>query len=164
MGYNGKRIDSIDFEIISCLKENSRVNASAIANKLGMSVSAIIDRIKKLESSGVIKQYSVILDTSKVGLDVCAFVEVSTSDKNYIEALTNTRKFVNAHPEVVECHAVTGTSMFILKVYTSTMNDLEKLLGELQTSDKVIQTKTSVVLNTIKQETFSDLGQILQDN
>ncbi|MBQ0124926.1 MAG: winged helix-turn-helix transcriptional regulator, partial [Clostridiales bacterium] len=76
MGYDGKKVDAIDLKIISCLKENCRMNASAISAELGMSVSAVIDRIKKLEKSGVIKQYSLILDTAKVGLDVCAFVEV----------------------------------------------------------------------------------------
>lgn len=160
MGYDGKKVDAIDLKIISCLKENCRMNASAISAELGMSVSAVIDRIKKLEKSGVIKQYSLILDTAKVGLGVCAFVEVSASDKNYLDALASTKRFVASHSEVVECHTVTGSSMFILKIYTATMNDLEHLLGELQTSDSV-QTKTSIVLNTIKQETFSDVEALL---
>ncbi|MCQ2770246.1 MAG: Lrp/AsnC family transcriptional regulator [Clostridia bacterium] len=162
MSHIGKKIDEIDIKIITYLRENCRTNASTIAADLGMSVSAIIDRIKKLEKSGVIKQYSLILDTSQVGLDVCAFVEISTGDQSYLDALAKTKKFVETHPEVVECHSVTGTSMFIMKVYTSTMNNLEKLLGELQTADSTIQTKTSIVLNTIKQETFANLEEILK--
>ena len=158
MSFGGKKVDEIDLEIISCLKKNSRLSASEISKKIGMSVSAVIDRIKKLETSGVIKQYSLILDTGLVGLDVCAFVEIGTSDKNYFDALASTKKFIETHPEVVECHAVTGSSMFILKINTATMSDLERLIGEIQTTEGVVQTKTSIVLNTIKQETFADLG------
>ena len=58
MSYSGVRIDDKDLEIISCLKKNARISASAISKKTGMSVSAVIDRIKKLETTGVIKQYS----------------------------------------------------------------------------------------------------------
>lgn len=162
MGLEKRKVDAIDLKIISCLKENCRVNASAISQKLGMSVSAIIDRIKKLEKSGVIKQYSLILDNSKIGLDVCAFVEVSTNDKNYLSAMNGTKEFIATHPEIIECHAVTGSSMFIMKVNTSTMNDLERLLGELQTFDGVVQTKTSIVLNTLKQETLADLDRLIE--
>ena len=88
---------------------------------------------------------------------MCAFVELSTSDKNYISTRASIKKFIDGHPEIVECHAVTGSNMFILKINAATMNDLERLLGEIQTCDGEIQTKTSVVLNTIKHETFADL-------
>lgn len=157
MNLTGKKIDDTDIDIISCLKKNSRLSASAISEKVGMSVSAVIDRIKKLEAVGIIKQYTLILDTAKIGIDVCAFVEISTSDKNYIGARASIRDFVATHSEIVECHAVTGSNMFMMKVNAATMNDLERLIGELQTISGEIQTKTSIVLNTLKQETFADL-------
>ena len=157
MDFTSKKIDEKDIEIISCLKKNSRLSASAISQKIGMSVSTVTDRIKRLETSGVIKQYTLMLDTSSVGLDVSAFVEVNMGDKNYITARTGIRKFVEGHPEVVECHTVTGSSAFILKINTHSMTDLERILGEIQTVDGEVQTKTSIVLQTIKQDTFADL-------
>lgn len=56
-------MDSIDVKILGCLKENARQNASAIGEYVNMSVSAVIERIKKLENSGVIQQYTLLLDT-----------------------------------------------------------------------------------------------------
>ena len=58
-------MDSIDVKILGCLKENARQNASAIGEYVNMSVSAVIERIKKLENSGVIQQYTLLLDTKK---------------------------------------------------------------------------------------------------
>lgn len=58
-------MDSIDVKILGCLKENARQNASAIGEYVNMSVSAVIERIKKLENSGVIQQYTLLLDTKR---------------------------------------------------------------------------------------------------
>lgn len=157
MDFTAKKLDEKDIEILSCLKKNSRLSASAISQKIGLSVSTVTDRIKKLETSGVIKQYTLVLDPGTVGLDVSAYIEINMNDKNYISARSGIRKFVESHPEVVECHTVTGSSAFILKVNTHSMADLERILGELQTCESEVQTKTSIVLQTIKQETFADL-------
>ena len=155
--FMSKKLDEKDIEILSCLKANSRLSASAISQKIGMSVSTVTDRIKKLETTGVIKQYTLMLDPGAVGLDVSAFIEINMTDKNYVGARSGIRKFVESHPEVVECHAVTGTSAFIFKINTHSMVDLERIIGEIQTCDGAVQTKTSIVLQTIKQETFADL-------
>ena len=71
-------LDSVDKKILACLSENSRMNASAIGARINMSVSAVIERIKRLESTGIIKSYTVILDPSKIGRDLLAFIDVST--------------------------------------------------------------------------------------
>ena len=157
MDFTAKKLDEKDIEILSCLKKNSRLSASAISQKVGLSVSTVTDRIKKLETSGVIKQYTLVLDPGTVGLDVSAYIEINMNDKNYISARSGIRKFVESHPEIVECHTVTGSSAFILEVNTHSMADLERILGELQTCESEVQTKTSIVLQTIKQETFADL-------
>ncbi len=155
----GKPIDEKDVEIISCLKKNARLSASDISKTVGLSVSTVTDRIKKLERDGIIKQYTVVLDKEKIGLDVTAFVEVSTSDNSYVGVRASIRNFAAQRPEIVECHSVTGSSMFILKINAPSMNELERIIGEIQTCDGEIQTKTSVVLNTIKFETFAELKQ-----
>ena len=61
-------MDKIDVKIIECLKKNARENASVIGSQVNMSVSAVIERIKKLEANGIIKQYTVVLDRKKLGL------------------------------------------------------------------------------------------------
>ena len=155
MRMTGKPLDEKDIEIISLLKDNARISASDISRKTDLSVSTVTDRIKKLERDGIIKQYTVVLDNDKVGLDVTAFVEVSTSDNNYVGVRASIRNFAAQRREIVECHSVTGSSMFILKINAASMNDLERLIAELQTTGGEIQTKTSIVLNTVKFETFA---------
>ena len=83
-------MDSIDVKILGCLKENARQNASAIGEYVNMSVSAVIERIKKLENSGVIQQYTLLLDTKKIGKDISAFISVSLEHPKYNEGLLRT--------------------------------------------------------------------------
>ena len=103
-------LDSVDKKIIRCLQDNSRMNASAIGEAVNMSVSAVIERIKKLENSGVIKKYTVCLNEEKLGNDVLAFVEVSTEQYKYNEVISGVQEFVRNCPQILECHVVTGNS------------------------------------------------------
>ncbi|MEE0639137.1 MAG: winged helix-turn-helix transcriptional regulator [Acutalibacteraceae bacterium] len=76
-------MDKIDVKIIECLKKNARENASVIGSQVNMSVSAVIERIKKLEANGIIKQYTVVLDSKKLGMDITAFISVSMEHPKY---------------------------------------------------------------------------------
>ena len=86
-------LDSIDSKIIEMLFEDGRKSASFIAEKVGLSVPATADRIKKLQDSGVIKSFRPILDSKKIGLDVTAFITVySESSKNFEKVVLNASK------------------------------------------------------------------------
>lgn len=143
-------LDSVDKKILACLKKNSRMNSSAIGTQVNMSVSAVIERIKKLESSGIIRQYTVVLDPEKMGMDVLAFIEVSTDHATKKSAANAMDDFVETHPQVVECHVVTGSSDFLLKVNTDSTKSLEKLLVEMKSVEGVSTTRTSIVMSTVK--------------
>ncbi len=147
-------MDAIDIKIIECLKANSRENASVIGNKVNMSVSAVIERIKKLESGGLIKQYTAVLDNEKLGLNVTAFVSVSTDHPKYEGAFID---FVIKHPQIVECHSVTGDCDFILKVFTESPKTLEKLLNEIKSINGVCATQTMIALSTEKEKYSADI-------
>ena len=108
-------MDSIDVKILGCLKENARQNASAIGEYVNMSVSAVIERIKKLENSGVIQQYTLLLDTKKIGKDISAFISVSLEHPKFNEGFIEN---VKQNPQVTECHYITGDFDFLLKVIT----------------------------------------------
>lgn len=143
-------LDSVDKKILSCLKKNSRMNSSAIGAQVNMSVSAVIERIKKLETTGIIKQYTIVLDTEKMGMDVLAFIEVSTDHATQARAINAMDDFAAQHPQVVECHVVTGSSDFLLKVNTDSTKSLERLLIELKSVEGVSTTRTSIVMSTVK--------------
>lgn len=142
-------MDSIDVKIIECLKANSRENASVIGSKVNMSVSAVIERIKKLEASGIIRQYSLVLDKEKLGLDLVAFISVSMEHPKFNDDFIN---FVTRNPQIVECHYITGDFDFILKICTTSGKGLEKLVNEIKSIRGVSLTKTIVVLSTNKEE------------
>ena len=78
-------MDALDYQILACLKENSRENATNIGAKVNLSTSAVIERIKKLESSGIIEQYTTLIDQSAIGRDLMAFIYVSLEHPKYNE-------------------------------------------------------------------------------
>lgn len=146
-------MDQTDIKIIECLRENSRANASVIGNKINMSVSAVIERIRKLEDKGIIKKYTVVLDKEKLGLDITAFIMVSMEHPKYNDKFI---KFVQGNPNIIECHYITGGCDFLLKISTHSGKGLENLVNELKSIGGISYTKTQVVLSTNKEEYSAD--------
>ncbi|MFA5634971.1 MAG: Lrp/AsnC family transcriptional regulator [Anaerovoracaceae bacterium] len=142
-------MDTIDIKILSQLKENSRISASEIGDNVNMSVSAVIERIKKMENSGIIKQYTLILDSKLTNQDVSAFISISLDHPKYNESFISS---VIAHKQIVECHYITGDSDFLLKVVMDSTGSLEKVLNDIKSIQGVSMTRTLVVLSTVKNE------------
>jgi Lrp/AsnC family leucine-responsive transcriptional regulator len=136
------RIDGIDLRLLGLLQEHGRTSQQELAHAVGLSGPAVGDRLRKLEESGVIRHFSVVLDPKKLGRDVTAFMAVGISgSQHYADFLER----VAAHPEILECHSVTGQGSHLLKVRT------ERLLAEIQAWEGVQWTQTSIVLSTIKE-------------
>lgn len=142
-------LDDTDIKILRLLKENSRVNASVIAEKVEMSVSAVTERVKKLESGGIIKQYTLALNSKSVGMDVLAFISVSMEHPKYNDAFVVA---MNENPNVVECHYITGDFDFMLKVMTASMDGLAEVINVIKGGRGVSLTRTLIVLSTQKNE------------
>ncbi|MEN6316144.1 MAG: Lrp/AsnC family transcriptional regulator [Clostridiaceae bacterium] len=140
-------MDAIDVKILECLQENSRVNASLIGEQINMSVSAVIERIKKLEASGIIKQYTAILNSKLLGKDTTAFISVRLEHPKYNG---NFMESVKTQPEIIECYYLTGDFDYILKVITASTETLARVLNEIKSIKGVSLTKTVVVLSTVK--------------
>ena len=142
-------MDILDYRILECLKINSREKASAIGAKINLSTSAVIERIKKLESMGVISQYTAIINQSALGRELCAFISVSLEHPKYNEEFINQ---INRNNSIVECHYIAGDFDFILKVITKAGKNLEEILNFVKSIAGVSLTRTSVVLSTNKCE------------
>ena len=142
-------MDTIDYRILECLKENSRENATNIGAKINLSTSAVIERIKKLENAGVIAQYTTIIDQSALNRELMAFIYVSLEHPKYNEGFIAK---IQDHPPVTECHYIAGDFDFILKVVTQTGKTLEGVLNYIKAIEGVSLTRTSVVLSTNKCE------------
>lgn len=140
-------MDSLDYKILAVLKENSRANATNIGAKVNLSTSAVIERIKKLESAGILKQYTVILDQKLLGRELTAFIYVRLDHPKYYE---NFVSIIKDNDSVAECHYIAGDFDFILKVLTKADHTLEDVLNSIKSIDGVSLTRTSVVLSTNK--------------
>lgn len=145
-------MDAVDLKILKCLKEYSRMNATAIGERINLSTSAVIERIKKLENDGVIAQYTILINNEKIEKDIIAYISVSLEHPKYD---VNFRESVRQNDEIVECHYITGEYDYILKVVTSSSNTLETLLNYVKCIQGVNLTKTLVVMSTIKNEISS---------
>ena len=142
-------IDEINVKILNCLRENSRENASVISEKVGLSVSAVIERIKKLEANDLIKKYTVVLDKNKIGRDVIALMQITLDHPKYTE---NFISKVKANNDVLECHYLAGNYDFLIKICTNTTESVEKILNKIKAIEGVSKTTTMIVLSTVKNE------------
>ena len=142
-------MDKIDYEILLCLKENARENATNIGAKINLSTSAVIERIKKFEASGLIKQYTIVLDQHTLGGDLMAFISVRLEHPKYYE---NFVELINSHNSIAECYYIAGDFDFIIKIITKNAQSLEDILNYIKSIEGVSLTRTSVVLSTNKNE------------
>ncbi len=143
-------MDNLDYKILEALKDNARENATNIGAKINLSTSAVIERIKKLENSGVIEGYTTVINQNAVGRELMAFMYVSLEHPKYNEGFV---KQINENSSVVECHYIAGDFDFILKVVTKSGKSLEEFLNFVKSIGGVSLTRTSVVLSTNKYET-----------
>lgn len=145
-------MDELDYRIVDMLQRDGRATQLEISRSVGLSQPAVAERIRKLEERRVITGYTARVDASKLGKDITAFIGVSIEHPKYFEGFA--RK-VLAMPEVLEAHRVAGQDSYILKVRTSNTKTLDSLLVEtLRTISGVTRTHTTIVLTSIKEETY----------
>jgi Lrp/AsnC family leucine-responsive transcriptional regulator len=145
-------MDELDSRIVDLLQRDGRATQLEISRTVGMSQPAVAERIRKLEEKGVITGYTARVDAAKLGKDITAFIGVSIEHPKYFDGFA--RK-VLAMPEVLEAHRVAGQDSYILKVRTSNTKTLDTLLVEtLRTISGVTRTHTTIVLSSIKEETY----------
>jgi len=154
-------IDPIDLKILSILQNSGRSRLADIAEQVDLSAPAVMERVKKLEVGGVIKGYQAVVDATKVGKDITAFIGVSVGSQRDMDKFAAQ---MLRHLDVLECHHVTGDESFVLKVKSANTASLEKLLGEIRSVEGVTRTVTKVVLSTAKESQALDLNQGLLEH
>lgn len=142
-------MDSIDLSILKCLKENSRQTASMISQSINLSISAVIERIRKMEARGMIQKYTVILDEKQLGNDLTVFVSVRLENPKYGADFA---KEAACHPNVSECYYIAGDVDYLLKIVADTSRSLETIHEDIKEMAGVSWTKTLYVLSTIKND------------
>ncbi len=140
-------MDNIDIKIIKLLQQNSRVTASEIGSKINLSVPAVGDRLKKLDASGIIEKYTIILNAKKMNKHLMIIMFVSLESPKFTDPFIN---IVQLDDEIVECHYLAGDFDYDLKIITESTGSLERLLNKIKNIPGVQKTKTNVSLSTIK--------------
>ena len=144
-GEDQPELDDIDLGILSILQENCRVSLAKIGEQVDLSPPSVVERLKKLEDSGLVKGYHAILDARRLGLDVTAFIGVSIGHPKAIDSF---EAEIAAVGGVLECHHVTGGYTLLLKVKTRNTSSLEALISRIRSIEGVERTETMVVLST----------------
>ena len=142
--YHPAMLDERDLAILAALQEDARATYSEVGRRVGLSASAVHERVRKLERTGAIRGYRAIVDPEAVGLFVTALIAVSPLDPTQADDLPDR---VRDFREVEDCFSVAGEANYILKVRTPTTAGLEDLIRRLREKGEV-QTRTTVVLST----------------
>jgi Lrp/AsnC family transcriptional regulator, leucine-responsive regulatory protein len=137
-------VEEIDRRIVSLLSRNGRMSFTELARQAGLSVSAVHQRVRRLETDGVITGYVALCNPDVIGLPLTAFVSIKPFDQAAPDDVPDRLKDLSA---IEACHSVAGEENYILKVRVGSPRDLEDLLQQIRTLANVA-TRTTVVLST----------------
>jgi DNA-binding Lrp family transcriptional regulator len=152
-------IDKIDRQILAELQLDARIANVALAERVGLSPSPCLRRVKRLEAAGIIRRYSAVVDPARVGLGLSCFISV-TLERTVEQALEEFEGAIAERPEILECWPITGEADFLLKVITADLGAYERLMRDyLLRIPGISSTKTSFLLTPVKNETALPLGE-----
>tara|TARA_Y100000816_G_scaffold163308_1_gene116880 strand:+ start:1310 stop:1768 length:459 start_codon:yes stop_codon:yes gene_type:complete len=144
------KIDNIDKKILSILQKNAKITNAKLSQEIGLSPAPTLERVRKLETRGIITGYHAKLNKSKIGLGVSTFVMVTLkghNKKNINSFIDKIKKVEN----IVECHHITGSGDFILRVVAKNIESYQELMLEKVTEIEVTDSLQSmVILSTFK--------------
>ena len=150
-------LDKLDRQILRSLQSDGRATYDQLADQVGLSPSAVLRRVKRLEESGVIDRYVALVKPEKVGLDLTAYLSVRLekhTESHKRNPMDLFRASVQAWPEVVECAALTGEMDYFLRVVVEDMAHYSRfVMNTLLKHPSVQDCKTSFVLDRVKATT-----------
>jgi len=156
-----QKIDRIDRRILNILQANAKCSIQQIADKVGLSATPCLRRIKRLEESGIIREQVVLLEQEKLGLNLTAIIGISM-DRHTPDRFENFEQAIKDFPEVIECSIVTGQQAdYLLKAVIPDMAHYEAfLLGKLTKIAGVTGVHSSFVLRKVIDKTALPLDHL----
>jgi Lrp/AsnC family transcriptional regulator, leucine-responsive regulatory protein len=155
LGSEALELDAIDLLILELLQDQGRIPLVKLGEQVGLSSPSVIDRVKKLEDSGIITGYHASVDARRLGKDVTAFIGVSIAHPKAVTAFEHTVALLD---DVLECHHVTGEHTLLLKIKTDNTSSLERLISTIRSIEGVSRTETMVVLSTHTERATISVG------
>lgn len=146
-----KILDRIDRNILTHLQQNARLSYVELADKVGLSTSPCLERVRRLEQGGWILGYHARLSAQKLHASLLVFVEISLN-YNSGSVFDDFRKAVRQWPQIQECHLVSGDFDYLLKIRIADMAAYRELLGEIvHELPGVRDSRTLVAMETVKE-------------
>jgi Lrp/AsnC family transcriptional regulator, leucine-responsive regulatory protein len=136
-----KLLDQIGQKILAALQKHARLSYAELGKMVGLTPPAVIERVRRMEEAGIIKGYHADIDLKEIGLPITAFVRLRCPSEKYQQVVALSKKLA----EVIECHHVSGSDSFVLRIATSSVSHLEEVLSRLNVYGS---TETSIVLSS----------------
>lgn len=143
-----RKIDELDLKILNILQEDGKVSNAEIARKVGKAPSAVLERVRKLRKSGIIMGYECLVDHTALGRGLTAFTFVRTEEG---VGVPSTGERLAQLPEVLEVHYTAGQDSYLVKVRVADTAALQRTLARFGTIEGVRDTRTTIVLTTVKE-------------
>ncbi len=137
-------VEEIDRRIVTLLAADGRMSFTDLAKETGLSVSAVHQRVRRLEKRGVLRGYAALVDYDEIGLPLTAFISIKPIDPAAADDAPDRLRHLSA---IESCHSVAGEESYILKVRVASPLALEDLLNQIRAAANV-STRTTVVLST----------------
>ena len=142
-------LDTTDVKILEILQDNARASISDLSKQVNLSLSAVSERLKKLESSGIIEQYTTIINPEAMSKDLSVLMMVSL-ESTAGDTVKDLQAFVDKSDEVLACYHITGEYDYALSITTKNTESLEKLMSAIKNVSGVRHCQTNVILSTSK--------------
>lgn len=150
-------LDRYDLKILDILSGEARISMTELAQRVGLSKTPVLARVKRLETEGIITGYRAQLSAVRLGLDHVAFIELRLSDTREA-ALKAFNAAVRKLPEVEECHMIAGGFDYLLKVRSRDIRDYRRVLGDgISRLPHVASSSTYVVMEAVKDHGVMEL-------
>ena len=142
-------MDSIDVQIINILQKNSRTSIKQISEEVMLSAPSVKERINKMISSGLIREFTTVLEPKKLGKNLTAFMFLTLKrpDENH-----KFLEFIERENEILACHYLTGDFDYMLQIVTTNSQRLEEVLSRIKRTQEVARTRTIIALSTGKEK------------
>ena len=145
-------LDRYDRAILKLLQQDARITNSSLAEKVSLSESACLRRVRALEESGLIESYTTVLNQQKAGFPVNVFVNI-TLDRQAQAGLEAFETAVRKLPEVMECYLMTGDYDYLVRVVVADLADFERLHQHLTRLPSVARVHSSFAVRTVTRAT-----------
>jgi Lrp/AsnC family transcriptional regulator, leucine-responsive regulatory protein len=145
-------LDDLDWKLLARLQADARVTTADLAREFKLSAPGVQKRVRRLEEKGVVRHHATVLNREAVGLDLLCFILIMLAHHR-ADSVQRFQAGVNAMPEVLECHYLTGEFDCLVKVVVGNHEELQRFLERLMKVGAVDRLRTAIVLQEIKSTT-----------